>query len=167
MYMNGDLPFVSSSMDDFFEPLDWMAPVVLDIDSERCATFDNDGATFICGFVAGGVFSALLPATIQSMLRWTAVDSEFFSRRTRSEFIAAGMCNCWNSWLLLSIGVGCQSFDFLGLHAGISDPRGGDGFTIAVGFWFNWFLRYGGISNIFIGCDETRNDALVDGLFGK
>lgn len=157
-----ELPFVSSSIDDFFEPPDWGAPVVLDIDSDLCATFVQDGATFIdeSAFVT---FSSLLPATMESWLRWTVV-SEFLRRRTRSEFIAAGMCNCWNSWLLLSMGIGCQSFDFLGLNAGISVIRGGDGFTIAVGFWFNWFFRYDGISSIFIGCDETRNEALVDGL---
>lgn len=159
------LPFVSSSMDDFFEPPDWATPVVLDIDSDRCATFVHDGATFIDASF-GLTFSALLPATMQSMLRCT-VDSEFFSRRTKSEFIADGKCSCWNSWLLLSMGVGCQSFDVLDLNPEISDTLGGDGFTIAVGFWLNWFLRYGGISSIFIGCDDARNDALVDGLIKK
>lgn len=41
------------------------------------------------------------------------------------------------------------------MYGGISDIRGGDGFTIAVGFFL-----YGGISGIWIGGDDRRNDEL-------
>lgn len=144
-----------------------MVPVWLDIDSDRCATFDQDGATFIV-LADSAVLPLRLPplppppATMQSVLRWT-VASEFLSRRTRSELTAAGIWTGCNS--VLSIGAGCQSFDdFFVRNGGISVARGGDGFTIAVGFGLIWFFRYGGISNIFIGWDVTRNEPLVDGL---
>lgn len=165
-----NLPFVSSSIDAFFDPPDGAAivlPVWLDIDSDRCATFVHDGATFIVAADSTVLPFRLPPlppppATMQSVLRWT-VASEFLSRRIRSELTAAGIWTGCNS--VLSIGAGCQSFDdFFDRNGGISDERGGDGFTIAVGFWLIWFFRYGGISNIFIGWDVTRNEPLVDGL---
>lgn len=167
-----NLPLVSSSIDPFFDPPDWesaaLTPAVLDMDSDRCATLVHDGATFIvaaASLVLPRPFLLPLPplpVTMQSELRWRFA-SEFFSRRTKSELTAAGIWTGVNS--LLSMGAGCQSFDdFFVRNDGISDTRGGDGFTIAVGFWLIWFFRYGGISNIFMGWDVTRNDALVDGL---
>lgn len=41
------------------------------------------------------------------------------------------------------------------MYGGISEIRGGDGLTIAVGFFL-----YGGISGICIGGDDKRNDEL-------
>lgn len=57
--------------------------------------------------------------------------------------------------------MGSQSFDFLGLNAGISGIFGG-GDGLAIGFGCG-FLK-GGISGICIGIELTRNDELEEPL---
>lgn len=98
---------------------------------------------------------------IQSTLRWITDESAPLSLLAHSGFAAAD--GSWSRswcWSAGGIWVGSQSFDFLGLNAGISDIFGGDGFTIC----FGWDFLNGGISGMCIGGVLTRNDELEEPL---
>lgn len=93
---------------------------------------------------------------MQSTLRWMAVDSVPFNRFAHSGLAPGGNCN----WYSVSAGDDVQSFDCLGLNAGISGIRADAAAWAAAAFALStWvgggFFRNGGISDIFMRCVDA------------
>lgn len=97
---------------------------------------------------------------IQSTLRWIPDPSAPLSRLTHSGFAGADGSWSWCSSETWGIWLFSQSFDFLGLNAGISGIFGGDGLTTGFGCAF---LK-GGISGMWMGGELTRSDELDEPL---